>query len=551
MLQLLINGHPPDEMSISEWQEVEFQCLPPPGATLALTVGVALSPLQPFLHPDDPTWRWRWNPQNAVGQFPLRLQATWPTGQTEELRSVLNVLPRKLDQTHYDWLLADLQHAAYALVYALTGGTGGATGQRATEEWERSLPADYFSLFGERFATLERAVLRIARQPHTQLHAGSERVEPGQVRDFSHLDADLSRDLPAAPPPATAADSGRPPLPAAIAEPRSRPTTDTYENRLLKRLLHELYQRARQISDLAGREAETSRAGAARPTGAALREITDQSRAVTRRLQELRALPFLAEVGSLTSFHGPSQVMQRNPAYRQIYRFWQDLRRQPFLTVESPLFQIPLHELPHLYECWCAVQLVAALLELPGVRVEAQSLVSGPDVPGSPSHSSRAASSSLYQLTLTEEQPLLLLAWRGMTLRLRYQPRYRPASARRTPNAASVSTLISLDRHTRIPDFVLELEQPNGAPAIAVLDAKYRLDAGGGVPEDALADAYSYLGSIGTPAGKRVARAAMLLYPGTGSAEQYASGVGAIPLLPGATAALQTWLEQLWSDDPV
>ncbi|MFP4437325.1 MAG: DUF2357 domain-containing protein [Chloroflexaceae bacterium] len=550
MLDLLINGHPPDEMSISEWQEVELQCLPPPGATLALTVGVAASPLQPFLHPDDPTWRWRWNPQNAVGQFPLRLQATWPTGQTEELRSVLNVLPRKLDQTHYDWLLADLQHAAYALVYALTGGTGGVTGQRATEEWERSLPADYFSLFGERFATLERAVLRIARQPHTRLQTDSARVEPGQARDFSHLDADLSRDLPAAPPPATEANPGRPPLPVAIAEPRSHPTPDTYENRLLKRLLRELYQRARQISDLAGREAAVSRAGAARPAGVALREIADQSRAVTRRLQELRALPFLAEVGSLSSFHGPSQVMQRNPAYRQIYRFWQDLRRQPFLAVESPLFQIPLHELPHLYECWCAVQLVAALLELPEVRIEAQSLVANMDAPGSASRSTRTASSSLYQLTLTEEQPLLLLAWRDMTLRLRYQPRYRPASARRTPKAASVSTLISLDRHTRIPDFVLELEQPNGAPAIAVLDAKYRLDAGGGVPEDALADAYSYLGSIGTPAGERVARAAMLLYPGTGSAEQYASGVGAIPLLPGATAALQTWLEQLWSDDP-
>jgi large subunit ribosomal protein MRP49 len=547
MLELLINGQPPGATSISEWQEVEFQCLPPPGATLALTVGVAASPLQPFLHPDDPTWRWRWNPQNAVGQFPLRLQATWPNGQTEEVRSVLAVLPRKLDQRHYDLLLADLQHTAYALVYALTGGTAGATAQRA-EEWKRSLLADYFSLFGERFATLERAVLRIARQPHTQLHAGSARVEPGQARDFSRLDTDLSQDLPAAPPLATEADPGRPPLPAAIAEPRSRPTTDTYENRLLKRLLHELYQRARQISDLAGREAATSRAGATRPAGAALREIADQSRAVTRRLQELRALPFLAEVGSLTSFHGPSQVMQRNPAYRQVYRFWQDLRRHPFLVVESPLFQIPLHELPYLYECWCAVQLVATLLELPDVRIEAQSLVSGPDAPGSAAPASRTTSSSLYQLTLTEEQPLLLLAWRGMSLQLRYQPRYRPTSARRMQHVAA--ELISLDRHTRIPDFVLELEQPDGAPAIAVLDAKYRLDASGGVPEDALADAYSYLGSIGTPAGERVARAAMLLYPGTGSAEQYASGVGAIPLLPGATAALQTWLEQLWSDDP-
>jgi len=80
---------------------------------------------------------------------------------------------------------------------------------------------------------------------------------------------------------------------------------------------------------------------------------------------------------------------------------------------------------------------------------------------------------------------------------------------------------------------------------VVVLDAKYRLDASGGVPESALADAYSYLGAIGTPGGGRASVAAALLYPGHGPAEVYASGVAALPLLPGNESALRAWLAGL------
>lgn len=554
MIDLLINNRPVGTTTITEWQEVELHAVPPLGCTLLLTIGATGdAPLAPFLRPDDPTWRWRWNPQNAVGRFPVRLQVTWPDGSTEELRTALDVIPRKLDQRHYDLLLDDLQQAAYTLVYTLVGGTVGASPRVAPGEWERSLLADYFSLFGERFAALERAVERIASQPHTLLRTTSERVPTGQARNFSRLDADLSWSLMAFPADQEpgAASTGAD-LPAEITQPRSTPTADTYENRLLKRLLNELYQRARHVNALATQETGHPRNATGRPAGAALREIAEQSRAIMRRLQELRSLPFLAEVGPLSRFYGPSQVMQRNPAYRQVYRFWQDLRRHPFIAIESPLFQIPLHELPYLYECWCAIQLVFSLLALPDALLQTQSLVSSKSGLQPEQRSTRPPTTSLYTLTLTEAEPLLVLTWRGMTLRLRYQPCYRPVTSRRSAVNAEdptrhspLANLISLDRHTRIPDFVLEIAQPDQPLFIAVLDAKYRLDASGGVPEDALADAYTYLGSIGTPDGERVTRAALLLYPGTGPAEHYPSGVGALPLLPGATAALQAWLEQL------
>jgi large subunit ribosomal protein MRP49 len=139
---------------------------------------------------------------------------------------------------------------------------------------------------------------------------------------------------------------------------------------------------------------------------------------------------------------------------------------------------------------------------------------------------------------LLEDVPLLCLRNGARSLTLRYQVRYRP---RRKKSSAD---LASLDRHTRVPDLAIELRQPEHEPALWIFDAKYRLDTAGGVPEDALADAYTYRGSIGRPDGSSAVRAALLLYPGVGRAELYASGVGALPLLPHSNQSLHAWLQQ-------
>ena len=89
-----------------------------------------------------------------------------------------------------------------------------------------------------------------------------------------------------------------------------------------------------------------------------------------------------------------------------------------------------------------------------------------------------------------------------------------------------------------MPDLAIEVRRAGEPPRALLLDAKYRLDADGrGVPQDALADAYAYYGAIGC-AGRRATLGALLLYPGMGAPERYASGVGTIPLLPGRTATL-------------
>lgn len=532
MFTLLINNQPllpppvgggagGEAAVVTEWQPVEFSCqLPDTAAGAVLELLVNDQRLEPFLRPHDPTWRWHWNPYNTVGRCTITLRAVWPAGQTTAQVATLAVIPRKIDQERYALLLADLQQVLHSLVYTLMGGAEGVTLQAMAVEQAHTLLEEYYRLFDARFAQLDQAVTRLARRPCSILRSTTRRVPIGQVRDLSRVTDRLVQD-------GCEARSNEPALPATVTEAGSVVTTDTYENRLLKRLLDELWRRARYFATIADTQLPPS----------PFQRLAERSRIVVQRLSELRALPFLADVGTLTAWHGPNHVLQRDPDYRQVYRFWQDLRRCPFITVESPLLDIPLHALPQLYEYWCVVQVVQALLDLPMVTVQRQRLVQAQHVIDA------EPSNRPYTFTLLEDAPLLILTWRGLTLHLRYQPRYRPVPCGQ-PTAPDAE-LCTLDRHIRVPDLALEVMHDGQPPGVLVFDAKYRLDASGGVPADALADAYSYLGGIGLRSGARATHTALLLYPGQGAAEHYASGVGALPLLPGATAALGTWLHEV------
>jgi hypothetical protein len=266
-----------------------------------------------------------------------------------------------------------------------------------------------------------------------------------------------------------------------------------------------------------------------------------------RRLRDLRAAPLLTEVGPLPAFRGPTPLLQRDAAYRQVYRTWLALHRAPLVTVESPLFDVPIADLPRLYESWCALVVAHAMLGL-GPLLEHRLVASAT--------SDDTGSDDLTHTVALVEGAALLCVQRGeATLTLRYQPRYRPRTTSRMPSAPGAAesdgrvnegtqvaargsrSFVSLDRHTRVPDLAVEVERPGAAPAVLALDAKYRIEAEGGVPQDALADAYAYLGAIGV-GDARATIGAAILFPGHGSPERYPSGVGALPLLPGATEHL-------------
>jgi hypothetical protein len=543
---------------LTEHQPVEFACVAPDGAQLSLALDG--QPLEPFLRPGEAAWRWRWNPGPAVGVHRVELNTASPDSSATRRVWSLRVTTRKIDQDRYQMLIEDIQRVAYGILYTLAGTSTEDAGLSREAPWQHTPIEEYYSLFEERFEAFERAARRIAARPREHLRATQERAPIGRA---ATIGADALAQLPrgqfdAAPPGVAdelqeALRAGGGLLPREVPADAITPTTNTYEHRLLKHLLALLTRRAYFVGRLA--EGETARLATAEglfgARAAHAARIAEGCSNAVRRLRDLRSLPFLAEIGPLAAFRGPTPLLQRDPSYREIYRMWLSLRQPPLVAFDSPLFHLPIADMPQLYEVWCALEVVRALLALGGV-VREQQLVTQPD----------AASEEPaldFALDLAEDAPLLEIDHGNCTLTLRYQPRYRPLrtknqeprterNAQRDGSRFSVldsAPLGSLDRHTRVPDLAIEIRQPETQPQALLLDAKYRLDADGrGVPQDALSDAYAYLGAIGC-SGVRTTISALLLYPGAGTAELYPSGVGALPLLPGRANELETILADL------
>ncbi|NOK58610.1 MAG: DUF2357 domain-containing protein [Chloroflexi bacterium AL-W] len=522
---------------ITEHQSIEFACIPPAHSWLTLNVGS--QSLEPFVRPGEHVWRWHWNPGTAVGLHRVVLAVGKTNDDRHQHTWTLPVAPRKIDQERYEALFEDIQHSTYNIIYTLAGASEEGATLHRDAPWQRSLLEEYYAFFEERLDTFVRAVRRIAKRPQEHLHTATDEVTLDQVTTLDaeavqrmtrgafdevpkHIAPDLQQQL----------RPGGGLLPRNLTTPHHTPTFDCYEHRLLKRLLTLLLRRARFIGLRAEREVKRlarNEALSGTTSFARVQQIADGCTAATRQLRELRDQPFLADVGALTMFRGATPLLQRDPAYREIYRMWQVQRQHPFVAFDSPLFSIPITDLPHLYEAWCTIQVAQAVIALGG-EVQTQHLVTPPG---------DDADNITYAVTLTEQTPMLVMQYGARTLTLRYQPRYRPHRAN------TANQLGSLDRHTRVPDIAIEVTQPDYPTHVLILDAKYRLDASGhSVPQDALADAYTYLGAIGCN-GKRSTIGALLLYPGSGKPELYASGVGAIPLVPGHIDSLTSVLEKI------
>ncbi len=550
-----------DLPSVAEHQPVEFACMAEPGTQL--TLHVDSQALEPFLRPGEAIWRWRWNPGPAVGLHRVGLQVGAADGVTTGHEWPLRVIARKIDQERYEALIDNIQRAAYGLATTLAGASAEGAVLEREAPWRQSPAEEYYALFEERLDAFAQAVRRIARRPREQLRGRNEELPLSQAAELSDAAiAGIARGHFDAAPAEVAADlqqalrPGGGVLPRSVTTTQSQPTTDIYEHRLLKHTLALLARHARFVGALAEREAARLAASEAYTGTASARrlraeQIAAGASAAQRTLRELRALPFLAEVPPLAAFRGATPLLQRDPAYRAIYQMWQALRQRPALAFDSPLFALPIADLPQLYESWCAIQVARALLDLGG-SIREQRLVD----------QRRVADDELeFVVALSERAPLLVVEQGDRTLTLRYQPRYRPlrlgARGLRLEESddiqasslkSQVSKLGSLDRHTRVPDLAIEIRHADGRLQALLLDAKYRLDSDGrGVPEDALADAYTYLGAIGV-AGRRATIGALLLYPGTGAPERYSSDVGTIPLLPDRIellkAALAEWLHE-------
>lgn len=429
----------------------------------------------------------------------------------------VEVVPTKLDyRDDFTALCADLEGLGQALALAYLQPAEHAAAPQAARaalelEWALALRA----LAGR----LEAALHYVARQPHRAL----EPLPAWQRADrATHPDARLRRAL--------TQGAGRGPFVAAGALPLRTllpaqvrvPTLDTPEHRWLAAALERLRRRLARLRQVPA--PRTRRAAAVQ----AELETLDASLERLRRLAPLQAAEGARPVVV------PPRLLAA-PGYREAYHAFAQLEQG--LALGTGSLGVALKDLHRLYEYWCfltvAVRAAALLGQAPPrLTVDARGLWVG-----------LAAGQVVAIGRPRAGRPWATLAF--------------------NPRLAGARYLVP-----QRPDLLLTVHAPGREPVAYVLDAKYRLDTSPayqrrygmpGPPAEVLGDLHRYRDAIrDARTGARAVRQVVALYPyreaqpGQAAASRLVrflgeGGIGALPLLPGATAALDAWLRSVLS----
>ena len=448
-------------------------------------------------------------------------------GGRAHIEFTVEVFPTKLDyRTDYAALRDDVEAIATELAFAYL---------RATVQPARArlLPAPravaFVTLLGFVMDDLEQALQHIARHP---LWGTARARQDQRAERIARPDAIFRR--------AVAQGRGRGPWQRVAGWPvrehlparRAHYTLDTPAHRWL----------AAQVDQLHNRLATLHTAEARRPGGLRRVAVLQALEALQRRVVRLRQSAPL-QVAEGTPPPQPPLALLTAPGYREAYHVCL-LLRQGLSLAGGPL-ELGLKDLHVLYEYWCFLTLVRLTARVAGHPLPVSQLL-------------RVERHGLrLRLRKGRAQTITFDLTEGRRVRLTYNPRF-----------GGPGYLVPQQ-----PDFVLTLDQPHGPRARFILDAKYRLDTSPdyrhrygvpGPPTDALNTLHRYRDAIldrtamrdeGTlpPRDGRTVVQAVALFPyreetpGAFAASRHGHllrevGVGAIPLLPGATTYLEAWL---------
>lgn len=445
-----------------------------------------------------------------VGQSRFVVEA----GGVPQFAFTVEVAPSKLDyRKDYAALRDDVRAIAAELALEHLRPTTSAAGGQPPEP---PGTVAWLARLAGMLDALERALTYAERHP---LWGAERAVGPVAAHRVRHPDAGLLRAVwrgagwgPAE------ATPGLVPVRARVPAAASRYTLDTPAHRWVADRLRQIGRRLAGI-----REAEGRRRPGPRRQGALAAVASMQRRIVAlERLEIVRAAdgPPPAE---------PPLSLRTAPGYREAYRACLALQRGLHLG-GGPL-DLSLKEVHLLYEYWCFLTLIRLVAARTGERTPLRDLI-------------RVEQRGLHLRLRQGRAQTLRFPLPDGALELVYNPRF-----------AGRGFLVPQQ-----PDVLLTHHAASG-PRRYVLDAKYRLDASPGYrrryglpgpPPDALNDLHRYRDAL-SAAGVAVAQA-LALYPYREDvAGAYAAsrlhrrlregGVGAVPLLPGATRHLEAWLD--------
>lgn len=457
----------------------------------------------------------------------IRAIADWPRANAGvyELRAELGVTvaarqvtirPGKLAQESFEALLADLESRLPASVAIGLQRTGGLIGLKLLPPEESTVAQELARLRRAVHGSAKRrglaSVLReLAEDPHRILHPEevwtrtelARRPHPARlmhaVRTRSNLEAGA--------------------FPTHLVDQRVDTTVDVYENRLVRLYHDQVAQRLLRLQRLSGTISTTS-----------LREEVADLRAELASARLNAA--FMDEVASTA--HVPGQVtmvLLNRPAYHAAFEGYLELHRRISVRLNDPRLDLPLENLPDLYQLWGTLTTCAALLHVAashGYRLERQSLVRriGTDI------FVQAVPAGKSAIRLTHPD-------RGTVVTLTPERSY------------GLSGPLGSISFSQIPDITIALERPDEPPRLLLLDPKYKLDSEAGATPLAVGrpkkvdidKMHAYRDAIRDDTRRRVVLAACTIYPG--QTVRYAAGIEALQGDPGHPQALEIELTRL------
>jgi len=414
-------------------------------------------------------------------------------GSTVEATFAVSVLPTKLENAEVVAMRAEVEAAAAGLSVAALRPTtvSDARGSRL------SSPPVWLAAMQAGLRELTPALRMIDRRPVLDVRRIAEEVRPSAIRRPSSETVRAARQhglqvetLPARP---------------------ARSTRDTPTHRWLADRLRRL---DRRLAQLHWDESHRS-------TSARRRVLLDELERLAQEVRQLRGLSVIRESGARAP-NLPPLVLRRHPAYASAYDAL--YRVDQGLALRPGALDVATQDLAVLYETWAALAVVQAVADAMGI--EAPPRPFGIDVRGTDVRLRRGRGNAVR------------LATDEVRVEIVNTPRF-PAPPALLPQR---------------PDLLLTIRK-GGDVRRVVLDAKYRRDDSAayrrrhrvaGPPEDALNTLHRYRDAI--PGEIAIAAA---LFPGSQEDDFYASrlwtsldtlGVGAIPLRPGARAALATFI---------
>lgn len=457
----------------------------------------------------------------------VRVVAEWPRANAGKyvLRAELNgqvttrlitIPPAKLGDGAFEAMLADLQSRLPATVAIGLQKAGGLTGLNILPPAEITVEQELARLRRAVTGGADRpgltTILRdLVRDPHRRLDV-DQRWAPTHLARRPHP-AQLGRAV------SSYANMASGDLPLRVIDQRVHETVDVYENRLVRLYHDQVLQRVLRL------QRYLERSGKERPSDAVVGLRAELAAA-------RRAATFLDEVSSPSYLPTTvTMVLLKRPAYRAAFEGYLELHRSLAVRLDDPRLDLPLENLPSLYQLWGTLSACSTLLRVAvghGYRLESQRLVH------------RESSGAFIQMVPAGATAIRLV-----------HPVHATVVSLIPEQSYGASGSFRSISFVQRPDITIKIERRGADPELLLLDPKYKLDSDAegsseltGKPKKIDIDKmHAYRDAIRDNQGRRIVSSACTIYPGP--SVSYANGIEAIQGNPAKLEILEEHLRAM------